>query len=233
MSKMQHSDELVRKEIEVAAEWESIICEEHDPLTLHTPIENVDVHLIDQLLSGSECEGLLKAAEFYGFGVTNYPKDYRGNLRLTVDDSSLAKAVWKRLESVVPQSVEECGNKYEAVGLNERWRLAKYLPGDQFQQHEDAYFEDDSGGFLQGRKSMYTVNIYLNDGCTGGSTAFEFEEGQSPLVRTYDVVPKTGLCLLFRQPPAQHYLHEGKRVEGGLKYLLRSDVMYRLVRTKK
>ncbi len=76
---------------------------------------------------------------------------------------------------------------------------------------------------------MYTVNIYMNEDCTGGITSFSFDEKQSPHCRTFDVTPKTGLCLLFRQPPAEQYVHEGKLVEAGLKYLFRSDVMYRLV----
>ena len=36
-----------------------------------------------------------------------------------------------------------------------------------------------------------------------------------------------GLALVFRQPPTARLLHDGQRVEEGVKYLLRTDIMYR------
>ncbi len=123
------ASESVPDEIEISTEWEDLISENHLPLTLRTPIENVDIHLIDQLFTNAECTRLLQEAEKNGFGKTNYRKDYRGNLRLTINDKSFAIAVWERLEDIVPATVEEEGNTYVAMGLNPRWRLAKYLPG--------------------------------------------------------------------------------------------------------
>lgn len=216
----------VPHEIEVTAAWENLLNSGHPNLALETPIPGVDVHLIKEVFSAEECPVLLSAAENFGFGTTNYPKHYRGNLRLTVTDQTLAEAVWERLVHVVPSIVEEEGRRFMAVGLNPRWRLAKYVPGDLFKSHVDAFFEDDSHGIGRGLKSMYTVNIYMNEDFEGGNTAFQFKPAQSPDVPTYEVVPKTGLCLLFRQPPAEHYSHEGKVVESGFKYLFRSDVMY-------
>lgn len=145
-----------------------------------------------------------------------------------MNDESFASAVWARLIDIIPPVVEEEGRTFQAVGLNPRWRLAKYVPGDVFKSHVDAFYEDMSQGFGRGQKSMYTVNIYMNEDFEGGNTAFAFQASQSP-VRVYDVVPKTGLCLLFRQPPKEHYSHEGKVVESGFKHLFRSDVMYRAV----
>ena len=43
------------------------------------------------------------------------------------------------------------------------------------------------------------------------------------------VAPEAGHCLLFRQPPGYRLPHDGEEVKGGIKYLLRSDVMYRRV----
>ena len=218
----------IEKEIEVHANWEEHVSVLHPPLTLDTPVPSVDAYLVKNLFSYEECTILLEEAERFGFGKTNYPKHYRGNLRLTVTDESLAKAVWKRLEGIVPSVVQEEGKSFQAVGLNPRWRLAKYFPGDRFKAHVDTFYEEDGDGPGKGLKSMYTVNIYMNEDFLGGNTSFAFQEHESAGLRELEVTPKTGLCLLFRQPPAENYLHEGKIVEEGFKYLFRSDIMYRI-----
>lgn len=62
--------------------------------------------------------------------------------------------------------------------------------------------------------SERTFMIYLNDDFTGGQTAFyEFD---------VDVAPRLGMALVFQH----RLLHEGCTVRSGVKYVLRSDVMY-------
>merc|ERR1712194_690754 len=76
--------------------------------------------------------------------------------------------------------------------------------------------------------SMFTVNVYLNDVEDGGSTRFYFgKDAVKEKEPNFSVAPKAGLCLLFRQPPGQEYYHDGEQLGSGLKYLIRSDVMYR------
>ena len=41
--------------------------------------------------------------------------------------------------------------------------------------------------------------------------------------------PEMGRCIVFRQPPVQEYFHDGQQLKGGIKYLFRTDVMYRVV----
>lgn len=53
------------------------------------------------------------------------PKAYRGNLRLITTDLSLSKALWRRIEHLVPAAIESNGETWDAVGLNECIRLAK------------------------------------------------------------------------------------------------------------
>jgi hypothetical protein len=56
--------------------------------------------------------------------------------------------------------------------------------------------------------------IYLNDGFKGGETKFN----------NVVVAPKKGSALIF-----YHYLeHEGSEVIEGIKYVLRTDIMFRL-----
>lgn len=82
---------------------------------------------------------------------------FRGNYRLIATDDNLAKVLWSRIRSRVPPHVDEDGHVWDAVGLNECFRLSKYCDGDKFQSHVDTYFQRSND-----EKSMYTVNIYLN-----------------------------------------------------------------------
>jgi hypothetical protein len=215
-----------KHEITVRSQWGSTVLasssQEEQHYDMKPLVENIDdIFVIDHVFSTAECEALIAAAECFGFGETNYPKDYRGNLRLITYDTSLATVVWERIQHLLPRDVQEFDLMYDVIGLNECWRLAKYNPGDRFEKHVDAYFEDHKTH----RKSMFTLNIYMNDSFTGGETTFHLE---APATTAVQVRPQTGRCLIFRQPFQKRYLHEGERVLSGVKYLFRSDVMYKL-----
>lgn len=121
---------------------------------------------------------------------------------------------------------------WRAVGLNERFRLAKYHPGARFGAHVDASFgrNDD--------QSLLTVNIYTNnvDEAHGGRTRFyaasaahraEPGDGHVDLAAR----PEAGTAMVFLQSPQPEApLHDGEVLTGGVKYLVRTDVMYRRVR---
>lgn len=220
----------LRREIRVRSEWGALL---HAASSCKPRVEQIGDHevwMIEDLLSDAECAALVAGAECRGFGQTAYSKSYRGNLHLQVDDQSLASAMWARLESLVPARVffedhpgdetEPCEVQWDACGLNERWRLSKYYPGDRFGGHMDATFVRHPHLEM----SAFTVNIYLNGGFEGGTTRMYFKDHSNP---DFIVAPKAGSCLLFRQPPGQSYYHDGEELASGLKYLLRSDVMYR------
>jgi hypothetical protein len=121
------------------------------------------------------------------------------------DDPVLARELFGRIEgSLAPRL---CGMR--PVGANERFRCYRYAPGQRFAPHYD-------GAFIRNdrQRSLLTLMVYLNEGFTGGATAFHDWE-----VR---VEPRAGMALLF-----QHFLlHEGCELISGTKYVLRSDVMY-------
>jgi len=119
---------------------------------------------------------------------------------------------------------------WHPVGLNECLRFCKYNPGDFFRKHCDACFirsEDE--------QSWFTTMFYLNGNFEGGATRFLDIDGPSSTCHASQlnaakddevlasVAPEPGLCLLFFQPGL---LHEGEDLHSGLKYILRTDMMF-------
>ena len=97
------------------------------------------------------------------------------------------------------------------------------MKGQRFGTHCDARFCRTSR-----EKSFYTVNVYLNDGKTefgGGRTCFF--GGKTEFKMTSAVSASPGLALMFNQHP-DRIEHNGEEVTKGVKYLMRTDVMYRL-----
>jgi hypothetical protein len=135
--------------------------------------------------------------------------EVRNNERVMFDDRALAAALFDRLRAALPPRI---ANRAPA-GVNERFRCYRYSPGQKFAPHYDGAFRRSAH-----ECSELTLMVYLNDGFTGGATTFfDFVEG-GPLV----VQPRTGTALLFQH----RQLHEGSIVREGVKYVLRSDVMY-------
>lgn len=167
------------------------------------------------VLTASECGALIARIEAAGptaapittaAGFVKRP-DIRNNTRAMFDDAELSARVFERLRPHVPARLE---SEWHLCGANERLRCYRYEPGQYFAPHFD-------GAFTRSRdeRSLLTVLVYLND-CEGG--------GATNLVDLeVSVVPRAGRAFLFNH----HLLHEGARVTKGLKYVLRSDLMYR------
>ena len=170
---------------------------------------------LDDILTPEECRALIARAEVVGFesapittrmGFVHAP-EVRNNTRVMIDDPDLAGRLWARLRDHVPAE----DGVWRALGLNERLRFYRYHPGQYFEWHHD-------GAFRRSRdeRSLRTVMVYLNGGFSGGTTDFD-------LGRIHRVVPVEGRVLVFDHPVR----HRGARVETDVKYVLRSDVMYR------
>lgn len=173
------------------------------------------LHLVvDGLLSPAECAELvarIEAARPALAPITTargavVDTETRNNSRVMFDDPELAALLFERVRGHVP---EECSGM-RASSANERLRCYKYEPGQWFKPHYDGAFHRSN---LE--RSLYTFMIYLNEGFEGGETAF--------LDLKVDIQPKTGRALLFQH----HLLHEGCEVRRGIKYAIRSDIMYR------
>lgn len=168
------------------------------------------IFTLDVLASTDFCEDLIDRAYEFGFEKALVQtvsgeilrEDIRNNSRVFIDDESLAEKLWMAIKDHVPDR----GSLFP-VGLNERFRVYRYKVGQSFQWHYDSPYERASG-----ERSALTLMIFLNEGFEGGHTRFS----------SLEVIPKTGRALIF-----PHELrHCGAEVENGIKYVLRTDIMY-------
>lgn len=165
----------------------------------------VDAAGCARLIALIEARGPQAAPITTGAGFVMRP-EIRNNTRVVFDDPALAADLFARVRHTLPPAL--CGMR--VVGANERFRGYRYQPGQRFAAHYDGSFARDPH-----ERSLLTLLLYLNDGFGGGATGFlDFERA---------VVPRTGTVVLFQHP----LLHEGGTVHAGVKYALRSDVMYR------
>ena len=118
-----------------------------------------------------ECEELLLQANQSGFLPANdkYPESYRNNERFQVDDLLLAKRLFKKVCTAIPNKLETKGKTYLLTGLNERLRYCKYADGQSFSIHQDGVYYP-----TKGEESVLTFLLYLNDSrdYEGGETTF-------------------------------------------------------------
>jgi len=179
---------------------------------------------IENFLSADECRKLIDISEAcsyeaalvnVGMGRQIMMDDVRKSGRCIIDSVEAAQLLWRRLQHLVPHNAEA---KWHPVGLNERLRFLKYTPGDYFAPHSDGRYSRESGPD-KGDTSFYTLMIYLNEPAAGGETNFlSYSHDEETPVR-----PRTGLALLF-----DHELHhEGALLKSGVKYAIRTDVMFK------
>ena len=91
-----------------------------------------------------------------------------------------------------------------------------FVVADWMTAHVDGSYETPDRSEI----SYYTLHLYLNEGAKGGATSFHSWNMQ----RSMDVEPKVGRVLIFQH---NDLLHSGADVTGGIKYTLRTDLMYK------
>lgn len=179
-------------------------------------MEKTELHpqifLIENFLTDTECdqyislsqEKVFEEAKINAFGRQLMNKGVRNNDRLMIFDNNMAEELFEKAAEFLPKEYKE----YILKDFNEMFRVYKYAPGQQFKMHRDgSYIRNEN------EKSFYTFLIYLNDDFEGGETEFE---------NLFTVATKKGTALVFHHP----LRHEGKTLISGLKYVLRTDVMY-------
>ena len=174
-----------------------------------------EIWTVPEVFFADECAAMIREFEAIGFEealittargmVMN--KSVRNNDRIILDDPARAEALWGRVSTHVPQRM----GRWEAYGLNERFRIYRYGPRQQFKPHFDGAFVRSPGQ----DQSALTFLVYLNEDFGGGTTDF--------LDHDRSIRPVTGMGLFFDHA----VLHCGREVTQGVKYVLRTDVMYR------
>lgn len=201
-------------------------------------LKGIHLFTVPEFLTPPECEAFIKNAETCGFvhqgslGPTR-GEAFRDNDRISVHDAILAEKLWKSGLSNFFLDIRVRGKA--AVGLNPNIRFYKYKIGQHFGQHIDESV--DLGG---GNTTEYTLLIYLNGGLKskgkkilnsaqsstrealiGGETVFYAP--RKGIVA--EVAPIAGMALFHIHGP-QCMLHEARVVSKGVKYVLRSDVLF-------
>jgi len=173
------------------------------------------IKLIHNVLTPEECAALIVRIdelepELATVNTIDGPRintKHRNNERVIFDDNELAKLVVERSGEDIPGTFLD----WEFAGANERFRCYRYQAGMRFKAHGDGSFERN---FFE--RSFYSFLVYLNDDFEGGETNFFVNPDVS-------VKPETGVALMFQHP----LLHEGAEVTSGVKYVARTDLMYR------
>lgn len=164
--------------------------------------------VVPNVLTREECRDTIDAAEATGFEAMGprYPDGYRNNDRALLDDASLAAKLFARLRPHLAAEYEG----WQLAGLNTRFRFCRYREGQQFTRHRDGAWAPSVN-----ERSWLTVMLYLNDAgeFTGGAT--RFDDGSVP--------PREGQAIIFDH----REWHDGEAVTAGVKYVMRTDVMYR------
>lgn len=193
--------------------------------------------VIDDVFTKEECQEMIDMTEKIGYteALVGYDQvrvvESRNNWRCMVDDPKLADVIFQRIKSFLPKTW--LSNTLDS--LNERLRFLKYNPGEYFKPHNDGNYVN----YSKTKISYITIHLYLNDVEEGGETTFTTEKPDynhnyyknknlvKP-IKTLSVKPKIGRILIFEQ----HLLHEGSELKKGLKYTMRTDVMYKVDVTK-
>lgn len=162
--------------------------------------------LVNDVYTENECRNFIDFIEQSSPTLATNNPLYRDQDRLIEDNPKIADDLFLRLYPHLPKQI----NLLKLVGLNERLRMYRYRTGQRFDPHMDHWYRPS-----ENRISLHTVLVYFNDDFEGGETRFQEQIEQT-------IIPKRGMVAIF-----QHKIrHEGCPVRRGIKYAMRSDVIY-------
>ncbi|KAH3678975.1 hypothetical protein WICMUC_001343 [Wickerhamomyces mucosus] len=151
-------------------------------------------------------------------------KDYalRYNDRISLNDSKSSSNLWNYLYPLLINSdIEFIIKEFEnSKGLNPNLRVYRYEKGHHFNKHYDESVTVSTSN-LKGI-TKWTLLIYLtgDEQLVGGDTVFY--ESKNNVINIH---PKSGMALLHKHGD-DCLLHEAELVQRGIKWVLRSDVVF-------
>lgn len=164
------------------------------------------VWTVSDVYSEAECASFIRLIEESSPRIATNNPLYRDQDRVIRDDPSMTAELFARLRAHLPTHM----GPLTLVGLNDRLRFYRYRAGQRFDPHMDHWYRPSSFQI-----TLHTVLVYFNDDFEGGETRFSEQ-----LDRV--ITPQRGMVAIF-----QHKLrHEGCAVRSGMKYAMRSDVIY-------
>lgn len=163
--------------------------------------------VLSNVLSPEECAGLVRRAKGEQFedvlmrrlGTGGDMAEVASCRRSMVKDLDLTSKLFDRIASALrgtdldarlqhaPWMAGGDETALNATGLNDRLHFLRYGTGQFFAPHRDSRFRRGS------EVSHITMQIFLNDNFSGGTTSFRGGK------RFLDVKPRTGSVLLFDQ----------------------------------
>jgi len=170
------------------------------------------VWTVSQFFHAQECREWIRYMESCDLQETNQRATkytaQRSCFRLQLDDETIARRLFHRLARVPDAPWQGLG---QLTGCNPNIRLYKYTKGMSFGRHID------ESNIVSHGITRVTVLVYLS-GCLGGATRFYDET-------TFEFEPRLGSMLLHVHGD-ECLEHEGCTVQAGVKYVLRTDLVY-------
>lgn len=126
------------------------------------------------------------------------------------------------------------GREWSISGCVDRLRFYKYSKDEEYPEHMDGSYSRTIVDHREPTKiikqhSFLTLLIYLNDDFEGGETKFYPDKQHCRFLRDIEdkqpvhvIKPDQGMALIN----IHNILHEGSRVLSGIKYVLRTDIVY-------
>ena len=210
-------------------------------IKLKPQIERIDLSEVPgafQLLNvftTQECGEFIKQTEELGYledAAVSLPRSVRHNDNITwVVDDLTHDIIWDRCKDFMYDDKEIFYGK-KTLGLNKRFRFYKYSEGDFFKLHTDGSWPGSRvvnkeliTDFYKDRYSQMTFLILLSEDFEGGETQFVVNKnGTKELINIR--TPKGGvLCFPHGLHPL-HCLHSSNTISSGIKYIIRTDVLF-------
>lgn len=196
------------------------------------------VFVSHDFFSELECKRWIEYAESANFEYVYHPASriiaHRECSRIQVTDWEISKQIFQRMVQLnIISEIQKKANhifsnnlhgglsNYVPVTCNGNIRLYKYEKGMSFGKHIDGF---QSVNHIQDGQTEMTVLIYLSS-CTGGATTFYPAHSSSKRSRGVSFEPRTG-SILFHIHGDKCLEHEADAVLSGVKYVLRTDLVY-------